>query len=295
MADKEIMFVKDENGNSCVQVQDFINDVYDLLDDYRYILNKNTLKFDILHTSYTVQEDPSDADNAIIKCTDESDKSKFIEKTIPLVNLEDYFLNTQKLGVHISNEKDFCSYLKDYTEELFNKYYKDNYIQIVDLIRNSNIVFMRDDSPIFVSGIHTKKDINIIKATHYKLGKTNVGLYINFADIDREDVKYVHSPYEKIYYALFDIEEDKESEEEPQNKDLDLYALFYNKQSNCIFKFVLKFTGVFFTTEKVEVLEDYKYTKDFVFEHYDDPFAIYNEIADVSSRVSAIDILSWID
>lgn len=293
MADKEIMFVKDEHGNTCVQTQDFINDVHDLFDDYRYILNKKSLEFNVLHTSYTVSEDPKNEDNAIIRCTDELDKRHFIEKNIPLVDLEKYFLASQKLGEYISNEKDFCSYLKDFSTELFNKYYQDEYVQILDLIRNSNVIFMRNDSPVFISGVHTNKDKSILRTTHYKEGVYKVGIYVNFADIDKDDIGYIYSPYDTIYYALFDIEED--SDEKPQDKEQDLSALIYNKQNDCIFKLTFKFTGVFFMTEKVEVLEDYKFTKDFVFEHYDDPFMIYNEIADVSSSLSANDILSMID
>ena len=307
---KNISLVKDEYGNTCIMADSFLNQVNCLFHTYKYMINLTTGEIKILHVKFEVTEVPEDEDSCLITCIDCDDKTNIIRKQVALTNLEKYFLDSEESQSSIANTETFVDYLSEFSKELFKTYYADKYILMYDVICNSNMVFYRDKSPIFISGKHTSGDDSVLFFTEYKKNyQDTMGLMIDFSTVDSPEISYIYSPYECIRNSLLDLEEniDKDNDnkkgtvvlDEAKNiaeKDLDVSAVVYNKSNNCVLKIQFKFNGIYFLVTKVTVTTDTNEFKDFAFNNDDNPAVIFNHIADnLTSSTSAEDILDMFD
>ena len=295
----------DNYGNLSLEVDNFLNNLTELFDDTRHVFNKRTGKISKFTTKYKFSKIENDEENLLIRVSCQDNPEDYLEETIDINVLAQYIINSREEGSSPLNGMDFYTYLGTLSDRLLDEKRQD-YLFISDVLRNSNSVIFRNDSPVMV-----------VKDTHEK---GDYGLYILRAavgpDIDPEDV------LKADIFMDFNIEDDPKFKSDPlwytpypsaediltgyvetlnedgtysgnySNEKANFYILIYSPLlKDKVIKFNCEMSGLVFQKLNIEILDDYRTTKEFVFSHYDNVNEIFDKFISVNSSSGIIDDL----
>ena len=296
-----ITIAHDQYGKLALSVDGFLNNLAELFDDTRHVFNIETGELSKFVTKYVFSEKPNDDSVLIVRISNKYDDSHFIEREISTEYLAKLIANSRSTGIYPFNQPTFFEELGKCSDTLLEEQYPE-LVALGDILDYSNSIVFRNDAPIMaVRDTGGQSDNFIFYILRGAVSKEQdpeevlkPEIFFDFSISDHPDFKdnpLWYSPYSHPESVLtgFTVEDEITQTGSYDNEDTVVSIVIYSRlHKNKVFKISGTLSGIVLENLNLEVMSDYRNTKDFMFDNYNNLNAIYDYLIDNTTGSSGI-------
>lgn len=227
-------------------------------------------------------------ENIILRTCCSIDKRKTVSEEYDIDAMTKILDDARLLGLNIHDEENLQVITSRAMTKLEEKYYKDKYIPLYNLILDSNFIFYKNEIPIFAGCKMNEQENPFVSISTY------VNNFNSDVETDKNPMMYLEfrTAKSQLNKTIFSNIPDPCKEFMENSEESSYKFVFFDKKRDKVVSIDAVCNNNYnFETINIKVLQNYNNLKDVVYKNYDHPEEVFNYAIDKNLDADLMDML----